>query len=203
MGARASRKGIDARVIHPVIPNQRLGQSMMRNLVGVVVVVGLAAGCSGGLPFLPGSSTSSSGGGEQPLTVATYLDALNDATCGFDDRCVNLRGRAFSSVGDPKSTLRLIRCYELTVSHLESETGGDQSIVRRRGPEPGPSQGVHTDDDFAELLYLALSQITPLIAELDNAKRRLVELEGLRKQMNSRSHRAVGWLMSSLRGARH
>lgn len=70
---------------------------MMRKLVGVVVV-GLAAGCSGGLPFLPGSSTSSSGGGEQPLTVATYLDALNEASCGFDDRCVNLRGRAFSSV---------------------------------------------------------------------------------------------------------
>jgi glycosyltransferase involved in cell wall biosynthesis len=106
-------------------------------------------------------------------------------------------------IGESKEHLytRLIEYSALTVSHLESETGGNESMVRRRGPEPGPSQGVHTDDDFAELLYIALSQITPLIAELDNAKRGIVELDDLRRQMNSRSHQAVGWLMSKLRGA--
>lgn len=108
-------------------------------------------------------------------------------------------------IGESKEHLykRLIEYSALTVNHLASESGANESLVRRRGPEPGPNQGVHTDDDFAELLYLALSQITPLVAELDNAKRGITELADLRQQMNSRSHQVVGWLMSALRGARH
>lgn len=108
-------------------------------------------------------------------------------------------------IGESKDHLykRLIEYSALTVNHLALESGGNESIVRRRGPEPGPSQSVHTDDDFAELLYIALSQITPLMAELDNAKRGNAELDGLRQQMNSRSHQAVGWLMSKIRRARN
>ncbi len=104
-------------------------------------------------------------------------------------------------IGESKEHLyrRLIEYSALSVAHLAAETGGNESMVRRHGAEPGPNCGINTDDDFAELLYLSLAYITPLMAELDHAKGCLTELDGLRAQMNSRSHQAVGWLMTSLR----
>ncbi len=107
-------------------------------------------------------------------------------------------------IGETKEHLyrRLVEYAALSVAHLTAETGGNESMVRRHGAEPGPNCGINADDDFAELLYLSLAYITPLMAELDHAKGCLTELEGLRAQMNSRSHQAVGWLMTSLRRGR-
>jgi len=104
-------------------------------------------------------------------------------------------------IGESKEHLhrRLVEYAALTVAHLAAESGGDQTLVRSRGPAPGPNAGINRDDDFAELLYLSLSYITPLVAELDHAKGCLTELDGLRAQLNSRSHQALGWLMTLLR----
>lgn len=97
---------------------------------------------------------------------------------------------------------RLIESFAVTAAHLQRVTNSDSSIVRRHGPQNGPNGVVKFDDDFAEILYLSLLQFGPLQAELDLMRRNLVELNSLRAQLNTRSHKLVGRLMTFLKSGR-
>jgi glycosyltransferase involved in cell wall biosynthesis len=101
------------------------------------------------------------------------------------------------AIGESEEHLqnRLIEVAALNVNHHVKSGLISSDTFKDRSPGYSHTSAIALDQEFSELLFLALRRITPLIAKLDDQKQGLTELPILKARLNSRSHRFIGAML--------